>query len=456
MPPMQATRDGGATAIPGARSDPGVFQTRSNNMKVIVIGGGIIGVCSAHYLADAGHEVVLLERNATVAEEASFGNAGVIAPGYVTPWAAPGMPRKLLGYLFRSASPLVFRPGLSAGTWRWAMRWLGECQLERYRRNRGRMQRLAFYSQECLHTLREQHAIDYEQTQGYLQLFRTARDVKLSEPARAMLAENGVTHRLLDAAACRALEPALSDDTPLAGGLHLPNDETGNCPLFAKRLMQIARQRGVQFIPDTQVRTIQPAATRQPGRAIALQANQGGTNARFEADAIVVAAGVSSAALLAPLGIRVPLWPIKGYSLTVPLRTDAIGPRIAIMDESYKVAITPQGNRLRVAGTAELGDEHLTLRESAIATLHKVAADWYPGAARYHEARAWVGARPMLPDGPPLLGSTPIPGLFLNLGHGSTGWAMACGSGKLLADVVSNRATDIDLEGLTIERYRHT
>lgn len=420
-------------------------------MKVIIIGGGIIGTCTAYYLAEAGHEVSLLERNSSIAQEASFGNAGVIAPGYVAPWAAPGMPRKLLGYMFSSASPLVFRPGLSAGSWRWALRWLGECQLERYRRNRSRMQRVAFYSQACLHTLRDQHEIEYEQTRGYLQLFRTEREIRMSEPARAMLAENNVAHRLLTAEECRVLEPALSPGAQLAGGLHLPNDETGNCPLFAKRLAQIARQMGVKIAYETHVNTVQPPSGRQ---RVTLSARKAGADVTLEADAVVVAAGVASTELLAPLGIHLPLWPIKGYSITAPLKTELFNPRIAVMDESYKVAITPQGNRLRVAGTAELGGSNLTLRDSAIATLHKVAADWFPGAARYHEARAWVGARPMLPDGPPLLGATPVPGLFLNLGHGSTGWAMACGSGKAVTDVISGRQPEIDLEGLTLARYQ--
>lgn len=422
-------------------------------MKVIVIGGGIIGTCSAYYLAQAGHEVVLLERNSTVAQESSFGNAGVIAPGYVTPWAAPGMPRKLLGYMFSSTSPLVFRPGLSAGSWRWALRWLGQCRLERYRRNRGRMQRLAFYSQTCLHDLREQLELDYEQTRGYLQLFRTEREIRLSEPGRAMLAENGVAHKLLSAQECRTLEPALSPDAPLAGGLHLPNDETGNCPLFAKRLAQIARNMGVAIECETRVAAIQPHVGKHRMQVKTQHATTGQT-AIQEADAVVVAAGVASAELLGSLGIRLPLWPIKGYSLTATVRGELFVPRIAVMDESYKVAITPQGNRLRIAGTAELGDRQLVLRQSAINTLHKVAADWFPGAARYHEARAWVGARPMLPDGPPLLGPTHLPGLFLNLGHGSTGWAMACGSGRVVADLISGRPAEIDLDGLTLARYQ--
>lgn len=424
-------------------------------MKVIVIGGGVIGTCTAYYLAAAGHTVTLVERNSTVAQESSFGNAGVIAPGYVTPWAAPGMPRKLLGCLFSSASPLIFRPGLSAGTWRWAARWLRECKLERYRANRERMQRLAFYSQRCLHALRETHVFEYEHTQGYLQLFRTERDVKMNEPARAMLAENEVPHRLLTADECRKLEPAISIDAQLAGGLHLPRDETGNCPLFTKRLAQIAREMGVTLATETTVLSVRPNVGRSGVTVETASTAQLAQRTTLEANAVVIAAGVASTALLRPLGIDLPLWPIKGYSITVPVKTELFSPRIAVMDESFKTAITPQGNRLRIAGTAELGDTELVLRERAIATLYKVATDWFPGAGKYREARAWVGARPMLPDGPPVLGATPLPGIFLNVGHGSTGWAMACGSGRVLADVISGQTPEIDLNGLTLARYAH-
>ena len=406
-----------------------------------------------------------------MAQESSFGNAGVIAPGYVTPWAAPGMPRKLLGHLFSSASPLIFRPGLSAGTWRWAARWLRECKLERYRANRERMQRLAFYSQRCLHALRETHVFEYEHTQGYLQLFRTERDVKMNEPARAMLAENEVPHRLLTADECRKLEPAISTDAQLAGGLHLPRDETGNCPLFTKRLAQIAREMGVTLATETTVLSVRPnvgrsgvtvetASTAQLAQRTARDADAGVIAAvKAQVDKGILFAGQApieyEAARILCERIDLPLWPIKGYSITVPVKTELFSPRIAVMDESYKTAITPQGNRLRIAGTAELGDSELVLRERAIATLYKVATDWFPGAGKYREARAWVGARPMLPDGPPVLGATPLPGIFLNVGHGSTGWAMACGSGRVLADVISGQTPEIDLNGLTLARYAH-
>ncbi|SDC01418.1 D-amino-acid dehydrogenase [Cupriavidus sp. YR651] len=426
-------------------------------MHVIVIGAGAIGVCSAWYLRQAGFEVTVLDRRGAPAQEASFGNAGVIAPGYVTPWAAPGMPRKILHALFQRESPVLFRPSADPAMWRWIARWLRECHPERYRANKLRMQRVAFYSRECLHRLRAELEIEYEQSRGYLQLFRTQQDVDMAAPALALLRENNVPHGLIDAGACRQLEPGLADDTALAGGLHLPEDESGNCPMFVRRLHQLADAAGVKFRFETSVARLR--AGKEGGLTVELAApGRGATAETLSADRVLMAAGVGSAALLRPLGLRVPLYPVKGYSATVMVRDELQAPLGALMDESFKVAITRMGNRLRVAGTAELGSRRLDLRPAALRTLIRVARDWFPVAGHYNEATLWAGARPMLPDGPPLIGATSVPGLFLNLGHGSTGWAMSCGSGKIAADQIAASAGQgdgpaIDMEGLTPARY---
>lgn len=430
---------------------PVLQVTRSSreriDMHVVVIGAGIIGVSTAYYLRLHGLDVTVLERNSGPAQETSFGNAGMIAPAYVAPWSQPGMPMKVLSYLFKTEAPVVFRPSFSPAQWRWVLRWLSACRLEPFRLNKQRMQRLAIHSRGLLHQLRAQHSIDYEQAQGILQLFRSDADLNRAKPSIQFLSENNISHRLLDAGQCRALEPALADGTPLAGGLHLPDDETGNCAYFARRLKDISEQMGVQYRFDTHVKRLHQLADRIARIELA--------DGDLATDAVVVAAGVDSTKLLRPLGVRVPLYPVKGYSLTATITRHEFAPMMSVMDEAYKVAITRMGNRLRIAGTAEISDRRLTARDSALATLMKVARDWYPGAASYRQARPWVGARPMLPDGPPLLGKTPIGNLYLNLGHGSTGWAMACGSGQVVADIVANRPPEIDTEGLTLERYRH-
>lgn len=412
--------------------------------QVVVIGGGVVGVCTAYFLAEAGHEVAVIERHQNVAHEASFANAGIVSPGYVTPWAAPGMPRKVLSSLFKSEAPVLMKPSADRAMWRWLRRWLSECDLERFRINKTRMQRVAFYSRELLHQLRDTYDIDYEQTEGVLQLFRTEHEMKLAEPALDLLAEYEVPHQIVDPETARLIEPALASQTKLAGALHLPHDHAGNCPLFAKLLKNIASSMGVQFHFSATVKAIEPV-----GGQVWLTVD----DHRFAADAVVLAAGIDSAQLLKPLGINVPLYPVRGYSATAPIKNFDQAPHAALLDESYKVAITRLGGRIRVSGIAELGSNAAELNQGALRTLAKVGADWFPNAANYATANFWCGIRPMLPDGPPVLGATPVRNVYLNIGHGSGGWAMAAGSGKVLADIISGHSPEIDMDGLTLARY---
>jgi len=449
-------------------------------MKTIVLGAGVIGVATAYYLSERGCDVTVIEREPGVALGTSFGNAGVIAPGYVTPWAAPGMPLKLLKYLFKPASPLIFRPTLDPAQWRWIANWLGECDLARFRVNKQRMQRIATYSRDCLHAFRATHAFDYGRTQGYLQLFRTDDDVGLAQPALAVLRDAGIAYREVDANECARIEPGLqwSRVKPVAG-IYLPDDEAGDCARFTRELRTVCEANGVAFLFDTEaagvevergrvrgvrVRALTPRRDRRaPKQAFTppLPQPDGERASRREApprtlaaDAVVIALGVDAAALVEPFGVRLPLYPVKGYSATLPVVDDQKAPRAALMDESLKTAITRFGTHLRVAGTAELGNRYATLREQALQTLMKVLDDWFPHSATPSSAQFWVGRRPMVPDGPPLLGPCGVDGLWLNVGHGSTGWAMAMGSGRAVADLVTRHTPDLDLDGLTLARYR--
>lgn len=415
-------------------------------MRVIVVGAGVVGVCTAWYLRRHGMDVAVVERRSGVAQEASHGNAGIVSAGLARPWAAPGMPGRLLASLFRADSPALFRPGASPALWSWFARWVGECRLERHRVNRERMQRVALLSRERLRALRADVELQYERTDGCLLLLRSARELDHAAPARALLEEAGVACRELAPDACRALEPGLSERTALAGGLLLPDDESGNCAQFAQALRRRAEDEGVRFRFNQPVTRLLVDAGRVGGVLVGDRPAQ--------ADAVVVASGLDSAGLLRSAGLRVPIHPVKGCSLTVALDPSAIGPRRAIVDEAWNTAIVPLGGRLRVAGTAELGDRQLRRRAAVLRTLTRVANDWFPGAARYSTAQYWAGVRPMLPDGPPLLGPTPIPGLFVNVGHGAAGWTMAAGAGSVVADVVAGRAPPIPLDGLTIDRYR--
>ncbi|WP_175873811.1 D-amino acid dehydrogenase [Burkholderia sp. BCC0397] len=425
-------------------------------MHVIVLGAGVIGVTTAWHLREAGCDVTVIEREADVAQATSLGNAGVIAPGYVTPWAAPGMPGKILKYLFKPASPLIFRPTLDAAQWRWIARWLRECEFERFRVNKQRMQRIAYYSRACLHAFRERYPFDYGASRGYLQLLRGAFDVEMAQPALKVLRDAGIAFRELDAAGCTAVEPGLrwARQAPV-GGIYLPDDEAGDCARFTRELRALCEANGVTFRFRTAIRALDVTGGKVRGvRVDSLEAGAAAQrDALLAADAIVVALGVDSAGLLRPHGIDVPLYPVKGYSATLAVVDDEKAPCAALMDESLKTAITRFGPTLRVAGTAELGNRRAALRQQALDTLMKVLDDWFPHAADRASARFWVGRRPMTPDGPPLLGASGIDGLWLNVGHGSTGWAMSMGSGKVVADLVTGRAPEIDLAGLTLARY---
>lgn len=412
--------------------------------QIAVIGGGVVGVCTAFFLAEAGHKVVVIERHHNVAEEASFANGGVISPGFVTPWTVSEFPRSLLSRVLKSTAPVFIKPGMDRSLKRWIARWVTENELERYRLNSLRMQRVAFYSREILKQLREYFQLEYEQTQGVLHLFRSEQDMKLSEPVRELLAEQEIPHELLDPDAARQIEPALGYRAELAGALYMPQDEAGNCPLFAKQMRQIAQSMGAQFRFTNTVRTIEVV-----GNEVMLHID-GDT---LIADAVVLAAGVDSTQLLMQLGIHVPLHPVRGYSATASIKNFEEAPRSALLDEFYKVAVTRMGGRVRIAGTAELGSHITELHKTALKTLLKVGIDWFPNAANYNTSTFWCGARPMLPDGPPLLGMTPLRNVYVNIGHGANGWAMAAGSGKILADVVSGHTPEIDMDGLTLSRY---
>jgi D-amino-acid dehydrogenase len=420
-------------------------------MNIAIVGAGIIGVTTAYELAADGHQVTVFERRGAVAEETSFANAGVIAPGAVTPWAAPGMPGKVARYLFSRHAPVRVCLPLSGADIGWMWRWRRACQLETYLANRARMQRLAFYSRERLHHLTEDLKLEYDRSAGYMVLLRSEKDSKLVQPGLQVLRDAGIAFREIDADQARLLEPALNPDTPFLGAVHLPDDEVGNCRQFALLLKAQAQRLGATFEFNSTVAPLDPAAP-----STLTIATEGAQPRQQRFDAVVVCGAVDSALLLRPVGLRLPLAAVHGYSISAPIREPLNAPRSALMDERYKVAISRLGNRVRVAGSAEIGGSPTARRPAAIQTLYKVLHDWFPGAAQISNTGAavqeWKGARPMLPDGPPVLGATGIPGVWINLGHGSSGWALSCGSARAVADLMAGRAPEVDIEGLGIER----
>jgi D-amino-acid dehydrogenase len=379
--------------------------------------------------------------------ETSFANGGQVSWGAANPWAAPGVPRKALAWLLRPHSPLVLRPSLDPKLWAWLFQMLRHCTEERYLLNKERQLRLARYSHACLTALRDETGMQYDQRRhGLLVLYRNAKDRDAAAHEARLLERLGIEHRFLDPAGCVAHEPALAQARDkLVGGLLFPGDESGDCRRFTEELAARAQQQGVQFLAATTVTRLLADGDRIVGVAT--------ERGELRADAHVLACGSYSPLLLKPLGVRLPVYPVKGYSITVPITDDAQAPQGTLTDETYKVVATRLGNRLRAAGTAELGGYDLRLRPERLATLRHVVRDLFPAAGDLAQAEPWTGLRPMTPDNPPVLGVTPYKNLFLNTGHGTLGWTMACGSGKVLADLVSGREPDIDLDGLTLERF---
>jgi D-amino-acid dehydrogenase len=414
-------------------------------MKIAVIGAGIIGVTTAFELGRDGHAVTVLERRGAAAEEASFANAGLIGPGLIRPWAAPGMPGQWLSQLLRkhAGMRLALPMGLSEMAWLW--RWYRACSPDAYRANRGRLQALAFYSRQHLHAVSDQLRLVFDRSDGALVLLRSDRDRTLAEPGLQLLRDTGTKFALIDAEQARRLEPGMNPDTRLAGAIQLPEDEVANCRQFALLLRNEAQRLGVQFRFNATVTAIRTGA----GLSVALE----GEPQAESFDAVVLCAGTASAALLKPLGPRLPLAAVHGYSVSAAIREPLNAPRSAVMDEHFQVAIARLGQRVRVAGIAELGGHPQHKRAASIRTLYQVLQDWFPGAASLARGvQEWKGARPMFPDGPPVVGPSGVPGLWLNVGHGASGWALASGASRALADMVLGHAPELDMSGFALDR----
>jgi D-amino-acid dehydrogenase len=415
-------------------------------MKVIVLGAGIVGVTSAYQLAKAGHDVTVIDRQKGPALETSFANAGEVSFGYCSPWAAPGIPIKALKWLFMEHAPLVLRPKIDAAMLCWMAKMLANCTSERYAVNKSRMLRLADYSRVSLAALRKETGIKYdERMQGTLQLFRAQAQLDASGKDVKALAADGIPYEVLDRDGCIRAEPALAHvREKIVGGLLTPKDETGDCFKFTNALAKRAEQLGVRFSWGTEVKRLDVEGGQVRGVVTNWE--------RLSADAVVVALGSYSPLLLKRHGIKLPVYPVKGYSLTIPITDASRSPESTIMDETYKIAITRLGDRIRVGGMAEISGYTNDLGDARRRTLEHSVMDLFPGGDA-SKATFWSGLRPMTPDGTPVIGPTKIAGLFLNTGHGTLGWTMSSGSARVIADLVSGRKPEIDAADLAISRY---
>jgi D-amino-acid dehydrogenase len=418
-------------------------------VKVLVLGGGVIGVTTAWYLAKAGHAVTVVDRQAGPALETSFANAGEVSPGYASPWAGPGVPVKAIKWLLMKHGPLVIRPRPDPAMWLFMLKMLRNCTTARYAVNKARMIPIAEYSRDCLRALRSEIGIHYdEESRGTLQLFRREAQLDGTAGDIAVLKQYGVPYEVLDRSGCIAAEPALAAvKEKFVGGLRLPEDETGDCHMFTQTLAARAAECGVKFCFSTSIEHLVVEGARIAGVVTSA--------GLLRADSYVLALGSWSPQLLKPLHISIPVYPVKGYSITVPVKDPAAAPVSTVMDESYKVAITRLGSRIRVGGTAEISGYSNVLHLKRRATLDHSLTDLFPGGGDLAQATFWCGLRPMTPDGPPLVGPTRYTNLHLNTGHGTLGWTMACGSGRVLADLLSGRKPEVDIGELAMSRYQH-
>jgi len=407
-------------------------------MKIAVLGCGIIGTTSAWWLAQAGHEVIVIERAPGPAQETSRANGGQISVSYAEPWANPQAPMQLLRWLLRDDAPLRFRLTSDPRQWWWGARFLRECLPARAQRNLRAMVRLAEYSRRTLQDMRANLLLDYDHLQtGILTLYRQHQDLQAAQQAADAMRDIGIDRRMVSPDELIALEPALAQTRdPIVGGDYTPDDESGDCHQFTVALARHTQEAGVDFRFNTQVSRL----LCHDGRLHAVELiDTQGLFQTLSVDACVVALGSHTPRYVAPLGIACPVYPAKGYSATFTLRDPDVAPRISLIDPAYKVVYSRLGNTLRMAGTVELSGASRALNPARCHAMAAIAHALFPDALESDTVQFWSGLRPATPSSVPLIGRTRIQGLYLNTGHGALGWTMGAGSGKALADIVCGK-----------------
>ena len=412
-------------------------------MKIVVLGAGVIGVTSACDLSKDGHDVTVLDRQPTAGLETSFANGGQISVSHAEPWANPEAPGKIYKWLGREDAPLLFRLRADPRQWAWGLRFLIECLPERTRRNTLTILRLGLYSRDMLKSLRRETDVQYDHFEkGILQLHTDAREFEAAHARVELLRSHGCEMHIKNVPECMELEPALrTTRIGLIGGTFAPDDESGDAHQFTGNLAELCRARGVQFGYEHAVEALSMDGDTVAG---AIVRDPEGRREVVKADAFVVALGSYSPFLLSPVGISVPVYPVKGYSVTVPLTHTDVAPTMCLSDENAKLAISRLGNRLRAAGTAELTGYDTSLNEARCDAILSRVEQWFPGAGNYAAASRWAGLRPATPSNVPLIGHTRYRNLYLNTGHGTLGWTLACGSGQALADVIGGRPPKVE------------
>lgn len=420
-------------------------------MRTIVLGSGLLGVSSAYFLSQLGHEVTVVDRQATPAAETSFANGGQISVSHAEPWANPGAPIKLLQWLGKEDAPLLFRLRADMRQWLWGLQFLRECTPARTRHNIQQIVRLGTYSRDTLQQLRHDTGISYDQrTQGILHFYTSQKEFEAALTPAEQMRALGCERRLVSADEAVALEPALRHiRARLAGATYTAEDESGDANRFARELVKLCEAQGVKFLMSHTVTALREAG----GQIDHIEATDAeGRFQRLRADAYVLAMGSVSPVLAKPLGINLPIYPAKGYSVTMPVKDAAMAHQVSLTDDEYKLVfsrLTPVAgsdgtDRLRIAGTAELNGYDRDLNRVRCEAIVRRVEELFPGAGDTTQASFWTGLRPATPSNVPLIGKSKLPNLFLNTGHGTLGWTHACGSGKSIARIVSGKAPEVD------------
>ena len=416
-------------------------------MRVIVLGAGLLGVTSAYYLQQLGHEVTVVDRQATPAAETSFANGGQISVSHAEPWANPSAPLKVLQWLGKEDAPLLFRIRADMRQWLWGLQFLRECTPARTRHNIEQIVRLGTYSRETLQALRREAGIAYhERTEGILHFYTTQKEfdgaLKPAEQMRAL----GCERHVISADEAVQIEPALAHIRPrLAGATYTAEDETGDANRFARELVKLCQAAGVQFLMSHTITAIRQAG----GQVEHVEATDNeGRFQRLQADAYVLAMGSMSPIYAKPLGLQLPIYPAKGYSVTLPVKDASKAHKVSLTDDEFKLVFSrytaADGDRLRIAGTAELNGYDRDLNRVRCEAIVRRVEELFPGAGHTDQAQFWTGLRPATPSNVPLIGKTKLPNFYLNTGHGTLGWTHACGSGKSIALIVSGKAPEVD------------
>jgi D-amino-acid dehydrogenase len=412
-------------------------------MKVIVLGAGLLGVTSAYFLRQQGHDVVVVDRQASPAAETSFANGGQISVSHAEPWANPSAPLKVLKWLGKEDAPLLFRIRADMRQWLWGLQFLRECTPARTRYNIEQIVRLGTYSRDTLQQLRRDIGIAYdERTQGILHFYTSQQEFDGAEGPAAQMRALGCDRRVISADDAVKLEPALRHIRPqLAGATYTAEDESGDANRFARELVKRCEADDVQFLLSHTVTALREAG----GRIDHVEATDSeGRFQRLRADAYVLAMGSLSPLYTQPLGISLPIYPAKGYSVTMPVKDAAMAHQVSLTDDEYKLVFSRLGDRLRIAGTAELNGYDRDLNRVRCEAIVKRVEQLFPGAGDSEQAQFWTGLRPATPSNVPIIGRSKLPNLFLNTGHGTLGWTHSCGSGKSIARIVSGLEPEVN------------